>query len=902
LAAEAGTGLVPGFGPGQAVTEEAFARLCDNLHPVTGARLTVRNRRDRRVFYDFTVSAPKSASVIGLTVGDTRILDAHDRACRAAVEELERAAATRIRKGRARDQRPTGEIVAATFRHDSSRALDPQLHTHLVVFNATWDPVERRWKALEPSTMFDRRRFLTEVYRNVLAVELMAIGYSLRPTANGFEIDGVSEDIIQRFSKRSRVIAAEAAKIAERLGKPLTNDAMAAIAHATRQRKQTDVSSVELVDLQRAQLSEAELASLERLSPHPGQDALGSGAAVSQPEVTTHERADLSSEPGGAGRLEASPEQEARSVAPSNRRPGQEDRAADSGVSASEAIAYACDHVFERRSVAFDHEVLGAALAYVRGRVTLAAVREQLEAREYLVRFAGSVTTKAALREEQRMIALVNQGVGQWRPVNPRFAPAAELTEEQRHVVSTLLQSTDGVVCVRGGAGTGKTFTLKEAVRGFEAAGQKVDVFVPSAVAVEGLRKEGFAAAQTVQSLLASESWQAELRDRVLLVDEAGLLSNPQMLGLLQLARDNRCRLVLCGDRRQHSSVEAGDALRILEQHSALRTVQLRNIQRQTQAEYRAAVAEIAAGQPARAFVRLERLGAIQEVAQNNRYLELAAEYVASLEAGKSALIVTPTWRESEVTTAEVRQGLKERGRLGKAEAVVVAHLPLQWTEAQKRDLRNYAIGQVLLFHRPTRDFGPGEWGEVTATDASGVILRKHDGSTARVTQKQSRSFEVARRQPLGVAPGEQLLIQGNRREARLLNGQIVTVKRVESDGRAALSDGRTIPADFRTFNYGYCVTSPKSQGKTVDHMYVAVDAGSRPAVNVKQFYVSASRGRERLRIYTDDLDWLREQGVKSGTRKAAVELVEEMAARQQADQKLRSAESCAPAQRGRRL
>jgi ATP-dependent exoDNAse (exonuclease V) alpha subunit len=383
-------------------------------------------------------------------------------------------------------------------------------------------------------------------------------------------------------------------------------------------------------------------------------------------------------------------------------------------------------------------------------------------------------------------------------------------------------------------------------------------------------------------------------------VDEAGLLSNAQMLGLLDLAQRNGCRLLLSGDRRQHSSVEAGDALRLLEQRSALRTVQLHAIRRQTEAEYRTAIAEIAAAQSARAFARLRRLGAIQEIDDPGRYAQLAADYTASLQAGKSALIITPTWRESEVTTGQVRTHLKQAGRLHAAETPVVAHLPLQWTEAQKRDLRNYQRGQVLLFHRATRDFGAGEWGVIERVDTAALAVRKQDGRAVTVTKKQSRSFELARRQSLAVAAGEQLLIQGNRREAGLLNGQIVTVQAVEPAGQLTLADGRTIPADFRTFNYGYCVTSPKSQGKTVDHVYVAVDAASGRAVNVKQFYVSASRGREQLRIYTDNMEWLEEQVCKRGTRKAALELVEAMATQPQANE--RAAVSVAIPQPGMRL
>ena len=167
-----------GLDPASPVTELEFIRLCDNLHPVSSDRLTVRQRtKDRRVFYDFVASAPKSISIVALLAGDARVVDAHDAACLVAMHRMEQVAATRIRQGGRRSERTTGEITAAVFRHDTSRALDPQLHTHFVIFNATWDGTEKRWKALETSAMFDQINFFTEVYRSELAMSLRRLGY-----------------------------------------------------------------------------------------------------------------------------------------------------------------------------------------------------------------------------------------------------------------------------------------------------------------------------------------------------------------------------------------------------------------------------------------------------------------------------------------------------------------------------------------------------------------------------------------------------------------------------------------------------------------------------------------------------------------------------------------------------
>jgi len=154
------------------VTREQFHALCENQNPETGERLTQRSQKEgqRRVFYDFTCSAPKSVSVLAVTLDDPRLIEAHEEAARLAFRELETFAATRIRKqGVENRDRVTGNLVAAAFVHDSSRALDPQLHTHFTVFNATFDGQERCWKALQARGMYDAIRYGTAVYRNELA-------------------------------------------------------------------------------------------------------------------------------------------------------------------------------------------------------------------------------------------------------------------------------------------------------------------------------------------------------------------------------------------------------------------------------------------------------------------------------------------------------------------------------------------------------------------------------------------------------------------------------------------------------------------------------------------------------------------------------------------------------------
>ena len=194
-----------GLRQGGAVNREAYSRLCDNQHPLTGKQLTPQNSQDRRIYFDFVCSPPKSVSILAVTMDDGRIVEAHEAASKIALRELETFAAARIRKNGVDDKdRVTGNLVGAAFTHTTSRALDPQLHTHFVLFNTTWDKREQRWKALQTGGMYGAINYGTEVYRNELAKRLQEMGYCVRRTASAFEVEGVDHKLIERFSKRSQ--------------------------------------------------------------------------------------------------------------------------------------------------------------------------------------------------------------------------------------------------------------------------------------------------------------------------------------------------------------------------------------------------------------------------------------------------------------------------------------------------------------------------------------------------------------------------------------------------------------------------------------------------------------------------------------------------------------------------
>ena len=475
------------------------------------------------------------------------------------------------------------------------------------------------------------------------------------------------------------------------------------------------------------------------------------------------------------------------------------------------------------------------------------------------------------------MVAAVNRGIGRFDPLGRgnAFVASDRLRPEQKHAVEFVLASRDRAVNIRGAAGTGKTATLQELQRGLREAGRQVLAVAPTMSAVEELQKVGFAGATTLQRLLQNQRAQAEMRSKVLIVDEAGMVSGWQMSQLLQLAEQQSARIVFSGDTKQIQSVEACDALRVLERESHLKSVSLLQVQRQTVQDYREAIQELRRN-PDRGFEKLEQMGAVREVAWQDRARTVAEAWreagcqLSAHGAPRQVLVVCATHEEIGNVTEAIRTERKRAGELGES-IRVERHVPLNYTTAQKSTVRNFREGQVLVFHRATKEVSKNEVLEVVGVEKHKIVARNAAGMQHELTGKQAKCFEVYEQRLIEIAVQDRVLLTASRREAgfRATNGEMVTVSGVDEHGCIELEDGRRLPANYRHFDHGYAVTAHRSQGKSVDAVVISGDAMKK-----ELFYVAATRGRERVTVVTSDKELLRESVGRSGERQSASELV----------------------------
>ncbi len=865
------------------VDPDAFRAVLEGEVPDgSGKRLGRRMGEDgivHRPGRDLTFSAPKSVSLAALVGGDGRIVDAHDRAVGRALDRFEsNAAETRVqdrstgRMVRAGDQR----TVVARFRHETSRNLDPALHTHSVIANMLLGP-DGKWRTMANESLYASKMLLGALYRSELARELTSLGYGIERThADGrFEIAGVSREVIEAFSTRRAEI--EAAMAGRGFGSTAENQHAARRAALMTRAAKRDVDREALRETWAKQAAE-----------------LGFDAGALVAEAAARSLGGAEKEAGAA--RDADLFEHAARADP-----------------AREAVDWALAHLSERDAVFARTDLLAAALAYNPGVASIGEIERAVAGlrREGRLHDApafeqgGGLTTDRAVADERETIALMRGGAGRGRaPMRgwrvDRHLRKGPLTAGQREAVKLILSEKDHTVGVQGFAGTGKTRMLNRARALAEKKGWRMAGLAPSASAVRTLAAESGIESETLQRFLARNAGVAEGRltkkgakdmraafaRTVLVVDEGSLASTVQARDLLRIAAAIRIpKLVLVGDAKQLDAVDAGKPFAQLQQ-AGMKTAVMDEILRQRDPGLKAAVEASLAGEIATAF---DRLGShVAEVKPDNIAGAVAARWLAlSPEERERTGVMAPSHELREGINAHIRERLAREGRIAGPVLQTRRLVSKDYTHAEKALASNYAPGDVVAFHRPYRRLGVEKGDErcVMGVDRKARAVLLDDGHGGRVAWKPSEiggrkgGTEVYRAETVELRAGDRIRWTRNDRGLGLVNSGTAEVIGVRN-GRVTflLEEGRRLtltPGDpqLRHLDHAWAATVHAFQGRTVDNVIAAMEANHPNLTTAKAFYVEISRARDRAELVTDDAQALKERlEAVTGERLSALE------------------------------
>ena len=787
-----------------------------------------------RAATDYTFSAPKSVSIAALIQKDKRVIAAHDQAVKIALEVLEaRYAQTRIRRGPGiRERVQTGNIIAATFRHETSREQDPQLHTHCVVINAT-QLEDGKWQSMANEEMLNNKKLLGEIYQNELAYQLRQIGYEIEPQGNGlFECKGYDKPLLELFSTRSQQIESyierwEAA-LKEQGGKPLHAKQKRQATLATRLRKKTVPRKVLLEGWHRAiDTSEIHLPNL--------------------PEQTHEEALD-------------------------NR--------------ATQAATEGVNHAAERESVFKREKAERFALEHHLGEQPFAELQNAMT-EAGLIAAKDRYTTQSAIARELETIELMKSGQCQVEavanPVQVLQQTQAEktLTIGQYKAILDTATSTDQFMAWQGVAGAGKTYSLKLLSHLATEQGYEVTGYAPSAQAANVLETEASIESTTVARLLHSQTQTTPISQpknkAIWIVDEAGLLSAKDAHALLTKAHQNNARVILVGDTRQLSAVEAGNPFKSL-QSAGLKTAYLEESRRQKTDALKTAVVCLAAGEQTEGLEKLDNAGMVRELKTPElRHQAITLDYLSlPAEARKKTLILSGTNAERLALTTQLRTALQNEGSLGIDMFTLQSLRSRDLTAAQMKYACVYEMGDVVVPVRDYHRYGMKrrEQYSVIARDLASnrLTLQGADGQPFTFDPATCADKTTYTVQRIAIAPGDQLRWTRNEAIKGVRNGQMVTVEAIDTNGTATLTTskgdapGEAIAVDLtgqQYLDYALVSTTYSSQGKTADQVLADIDS----TLSKEGLYVAVSRAKTNLSLYTGDKQQLYKRAQRSSAK-----------------------------------
>ena len=805
---------------------------------VEGEALGLQVQPGRRPGYDLTFSAPKGISLLWAFGSDevrAEISVAHDRAITAVLDHLSKEACY-ARRGHGGAELIEAEgFIGAAFRHRTSRAGDPQLHTHVVVPNLV-QGADGRWSAPDGRHIFTWKMTAGTLYRSALRAELAPLGLAWDIRRNGLsELRDVPKPVLRAFSKRRTDIEQA---MEERGSTSAVAAANAAL--ATRARKPGEALSADV-------LRAGWLEQLRDIELPDGED--GTRKATVE-DLTAGLGAETAITPGSADIEEIFRALAGESGVSLDDWEIDEQQPSDSGAVGTRALPVTLlASTFSRRDAmsalarAFDvtpEEAVALTGRFLEREGVVRVLADPDAGPEHIRTRSGHVvratsgdrryTTTELLAAEQRIIASaaarMGEGTGRVAPeaVEEVLGLHLHLDGEQADGVRSLLTSGNGYDVVIGQAGTGKSTLLEASRIGWEEAGYRVIGTAVAARTAADLEAGTGIASSSLTRLLADLRESGGLSSRhVIVLDEASMVGTRPLDQLRSYVDAAGAKLVLLGDNRQLSSIDAGGALRSLSSELGDNVVTLTTNRRQagsSQQWERDALVALRQGDVAAA------LGA---------YIDHGRVTMADSIEGARQRIVEDWWsvhrthttailavRRSDVAALNdlVRARRRDAGELGPEIRI---------------GAKAFSVGDRVIFEKNQRVRSKDPAGS-----QHGELVRVRNGTFGTVValtnaadNAPTREGDVHRNQG-DVACG---IAEKARAEAP---GSLVIQL---NDGRRAVLPRRYAEAST---SLGYALTVFRSQGITVDHTFgLGGDSLFQEAG-----YTQLSRGRLSNNLY----------------------------------------------------
>lgn len=588
------------------------------------------------------------------------------------------------------------------------------------------------------------------------------------------------------------------------------------------------------------------------------------------------------------------------------------------GVKGEAALAVA-RAIAEQREVSFSELKLTTAATALHNNI--GAIGEEIAAQvksgELLtatVRGETRLIARSTWEMEKAIIRVIDEGKNTQQPLLEQVDPKllAGLTAGQKQATQMVLGSRDQFVGVQGYAGVGKTTqvrAVKAAIETLPEAGRpELLGLAPTHQAVKEMSEVGVVA-QTVKSFLVEHDQRVaggekpDYQGRMFLIDESSMVGNQDTAALYQAIRAGGGRAVSMGDIAQFEAVDSGAPFKLVQERSPMDVAIMKEIVRQRDMQLKSAVSDIIDNRIDAALSRIASVtpdrvpreaGAALPAASVQETDSPVAAIVADWlgrnpDARSRTIIITQLNRDRQAVNAGIHAALTARGELGQ-EAVTVPVL-------EKISHTRHAFNKTAAW-QPGMVVKRGDrYQDVVAVDKNGslVTVRDEEGRIALISPRELvvGDVELFTRSSMEVRAGDQLRFTATDRERGQAGNQKYTVEAVKDNGDVVLNGtaGRKVinPKEVlaeQHIDYAWAVTGYGAQGASSDYVISleGTQEGRKALASQRAFYITASRAKNHVQIYTDGLaDWTKAMKMPEQEAKTAHDALKPETQRQQA-------------------
>ncbi len=813
------------------ISKDSFIKILDGRHPETGQRLVALGvNGEHRAGMDFVFSPPKSVSIHALHGGHAEILKAHQEAVREAIKHIETIVTARSTEDGQTKYQSTGNVVAATFMHSTSRANDPQLHTHTIIMNMTESKSE--WKAVSNESLFISQNIINQVYQNHLAQNIIELGYHIDRKGSSFELSGFKQEWIDQFSKRSEEVTKYLDENIDKLREQYPNASeqklkdMAIL--ASRDEKDKSITSAELKDLWESQVSRDSI-----------EQAVCNSIEQQLQSYTIEKTADLITE---------------------NQNTFTKELFAETYLKLNIGSRTIEDFKIELQKSLANEQIQKV------GEVQTRIGTRTINLPQAIYTTANVIETEKAILntiENQKSINsyMTTEQVSQ-------YLENTSLTAGQQKLVDHIATTEKQFSFIQGDAGTGKTHALDMVANILQ---QESDVKIIGASVTGKAAAEieektnGNIQAHTLHSLL--NNWDQHIKPdqaSLLIVDESSMISSKQFASIIEHAQTTDTKVIFIGDTKQLQPIQAGQIFKDSIDKFGADVVLSENLRQKTSLthevvgsvkDYHLGINENGIHQ---AFSLLSANDKIYE--QSDFTSKAIEDYISNIQSGKETLLLTHKNDLKDELNLSIRDRLLDNNA-ERFELTVREQINISQTD--KFNSYSYEAGQSIFITAVIENFKAGSEWQISSIDhennslniintkgyVESIDLSEH-GNHISIFTEQTKEFAI----------GDKIVFEKNDYLLDVKNGQTGQIESYENGILSINKDnGDSVnfkPENYNYLDYGYALTVHKAQGQTCDTIQYVTESNDK-MINSESFYVAMTRATDDIHIYTDDADKL---------------------------------------------